>query len=80
MNLDAIARRSRWRGQKESRLEITGLEAGAWSRPDSRGEGKRATGPWATVQDSMQTGSISWTKSGPTREDLTSLVTRARSA
>lgn len=42
MNLDAIARRSQWRGQKESRLEITGLEAGAWSRLESRGEGKKS--------------------------------------
>lgn len=51
-------------GQKESRLKVSGLEAGIWLRLESRGQGKGVARLWTRGQESMQAGSISWMNLG----------------
>lgn len=51
-------------GQKESRLKVSGLEAGIWLRLGSRGQGKGVARLWTRGQESMQAGSISWMNLG----------------
>lgn len=46
MSLDAAVKRGQWKGQEESRLHITGLEAGTWSC----GEGEGGKSPKASGQ------------------------------